>query len=154
MIQIRLSKHWRVRRSEWLLSLCTLVLGLVYLATPGLFTPQYFSTMLTIMRQESWGWAAVAVGAARLVMLLINGTWRASPHLRALGAQLSCFLWITLFVTAISAPALVQSVGFWLVFFIFDAFSAVDAAGDARLADEKARTPRTTTGTEDARSLA
>jgi hypothetical protein len=36
-------------------------------------------------------------------------------------------------------PRVVQSVGFWLLFFVFDAFSAVDAAGDARMADERAR---------------
>ena len=142
MITVRLSRHWRIRRSEWLLSLCTLVLGLVYLLVPELFTPQYFAPMMNIMSQQAWGWSALTVGAARLILLLINGAWRASPHGRALGAQLSCAMWMTLFISAISAEALVQAVGFWLLFFVFDAFSAIDAAGDARIADEKARNAR------------
>jgi hypothetical protein len=49
-------------------------------------------------------------------------------------------------MSAISAESTVQSVGFWLLFFVFDAFSAIDAAGDARMADEKARSPRLGTG--------
>jgi hypothetical protein len=122
-----------------MLSLCTLALGTAYLFIPGLFTERYFGTMMNLMPQKAWGIAAASVGGFRLVLLLINGAWRASPHLRALGAQLSCFLWIMLFMSAISAQALVQSVFFWPLFFVFDAFSAVDAAGDARLADEKAR---------------
>lgn len=150
MIHVRLSAHWRIRRSEWLLSLCTLALGLVYLTVPALFEPRFFSTMLAIMPQRAWGVLAAVVGALRLVMLLINGAWRASPHLRCLGAQLSCGLWMVLFVSAISASALVQSVGFWLLFFCFDAFSAVDAAGDARMADERARSSRGAAGTADA----
>lgn len=142
MIHVRLSSHWRVRRSEWLLALCTLSLGIVYLNVPGLFEPRYFATMLALMPQRQWGTLAALIGLARLTMLLINGAWRASPHLRALGAQASCLLWATLFISAIAAQSTVQSVGFWLIFFVFDAFSAVDAAGDARLADERARAAR------------
>jgi hypothetical protein len=150
MIRVRISSHWRVRRTEWLLALCTCVLGLVYLSVPGLFEPRYFSTMLELMPQRAWGATAAALGIFRLTLLLINGAWRASPHGRALGAQLSCALWMMLFVSALSAERTVQSVGFWLLFFVFDAFSAVDAAGDARMADEKARAARQVAGTGNA----
>jgi hypothetical protein len=142
MIRIKLSSHWRVRRSEWLLALCTFSLGIVYLNAPGLFEPRFFATMLAIGSQHDWGVFAAIVGAGRLTMLLINGAWRASPHLRVLGAQASCLFWAMLFVSAISAERVMQSVGFWFLFFVFDAFSAVDAAGDARMADERARAAR------------
>jgi hypothetical protein len=150
MIRVRLSSHWRIRRSEWLLSLCILSLGIVYLNVPGLFEPQYFAMMMAFMPQRDWGILATCVGLFRLTLLLINGAWRASPHGRALGAQVSCFMWAMLFVSAVGAEKTVQSVGFWLIFFIFDAFSAVDAAGDARMADEKARAARIRAGTADA----
>lgn len=146
MIHVRLSSHWRARRSEWLLALCTVALGIVYLNVRGLFEPRYFATMLSIMSQRAWGIVAVCVGSLRLTLLLINGAWRASPHGRALGAQLSCGLWLVLFLSAITAEKTVQSVGFWLLFFVFDALSAIDAAGDARMADEKARAVRSVTG--------
>lgn len=142
MIRIRISDRWRIRRSEWMLSLCTLAIGLVYLYIPGLFQPRWFSPMLAIASQQAWGVGAVSIGGLRIALLLINGAWRASPHLRCIGAQMSCVLWLTLFVTAISADGLVQSVGFWALFFFFDALSAMDAAGDARMADEKARATR------------
>jgi hypothetical protein len=142
MIHVKLSSHWRVRRSEWLLSLCTLTLGIVYLNVPGLFDPRYFGMMMALMPQRGWGVLATGVGLFRMTLLLINGAWRASPHGRVLGAQVSCFMWSMLFMSAIAADRIVQSVGFWLLFFVFDAFSAVDAAGDARMADEKARSAR------------
>jgi hypothetical protein len=135
MITIRLAKHWRIRRSEWLLALCTTALGVVYLLSPHLFDePKWFTTMRSIMPQLWWGWLALGVGSMRLTVLFINGAWRASPHLRCVGAQVSCALWMTLFVSTISSEAIVQSVGFWALFFVFDAFSAIDAAesGDAR----------------------
>jgi hypothetical protein len=147
MITIRLSNHWRIRRSEWLLALCTLALGAVYLTVPGLFDPKWFTTMRAIMPQQYWGWLALSIGVIRLAVLFINGAWRASPHLRCLGAQVSCALWMSLFVSTVSSAAIVQSVGFWPLFFFFDALSAVDAAGDARAADEQAWSKHPTGGT-------
>jgi hypothetical protein len=152
MITIRLAKHWRIRRSEWLLALCTTALGVVYLLSPHLFDePKWFTTMRSIMPQLWWGWLALGVGSMRLTVLFINGAWRASPHLRCVGAQVSCALWMTLFVSTISSEAIVQSVGFWALFFVFDAFSAIDAAGDARIEDEKARAARLGAESGDAR---
>jgi hypothetical protein len=152
MIVIRLGKHFRIRRSEWLLAGCTFALGFVYLVRPGLFDPKWFTTMRLIMSQQAWGWLALLVGMMRLTVLFINGAWRASPHLRCLGAQISCALWMTLFASSISSEAIVQSTGFWVLFFVFDAFSAIDAAGDARLEDEKARATRVEAEPGDARS--
>jgi hypothetical protein len=142
MIHVRLSSHWRVRRSEWLLALAVTMIGIAYLRIPNLFEPRYFGTMLSVMPQHEWGWTATTIGTVRLVLLLINGAWRASPHGRTAGALLSCAFWMMLFMSAISAESTVQSVGLWLLFFVFDAFSAIDAAGDARMADEKARASR------------
>lgn len=139
MIKVSLGDHWRIRRSEWMLSLCTLSLGLVWLTRPGLMLPQYFALMLSLWAQDAWGQVAAALGLFRLAMLLINGAWRASPHLRILGALASIALWLALLLNALAASAPVQSVGFWAIFFGFDMFSIIDAAGDARMADEKAR---------------
>lgn len=152
MIHVRLTTHWRIRRSEWMLSFCTIAVGLAYLLIGNLFVNNvtYFTTMIAIMPQRWWGALATLVGCFRVALLVINGAWRASPHLRALGAQLSCALWMALFVSSISAQAHPQTIGFWFLFFIFDAFSAVDAAGDARAADEKARASRIIPGAENA----
>lgn len=69
-------------------------------------------------------------------MLWINGRWRVSPYFRSGGAIAGAGLWMTLFTSAVTSSALVQSVGLWLMFFIFDCLAAYDAAGDARRANE------------------
>lgn len=136
MLTVRFAEHFKMRRSEWMLATAMLGLGLAYLLIDGLFTNQYFDTMLTLGSQRSWGWAVASLGTMRLSMLWINGRWRVSPYFRAAGAVAGASLWITLFASAVTSPALVQSVGLWLMFFFFDCLAAYDAAGDARRAGE------------------
>lgn len=136
MLTVRFAEHFRMRRSEWMLAAAMLAVGLAYLTIDGLFTDRYFDTMLAMASQRSWGLAVAALGTMRLTMLWINGRWRVSPYFRSGGAIAGAGLWITLFTSAVTSAALVQSVGLWLMFFAFDCLAAYDAAGDARRANE------------------
>jgi hypothetical protein len=139
MILVRLSTTWPYRRSEWMLALITLAVGIVWGVNAPLFEQPNYTTMRRVMDREAWAAWALVVGAVRLTALYINGAWRPSPHFRALGSFLTCFLWMSLFLGAASAEVVAVTVGIWPIFFLFDAFAVLDAAKDARIADDKAR---------------
>lgn len=138
---VNFAEHFRARRSEWLLALAMCAIGTAYTCVEGLFSNQYFTTMLALATQGTWGAIVLGLGLMRLVMLWINGRWSVSPYFRGLGAVAGAVLWTILFVSAFTSERLVQSVGLWLLFAIFDLIAASDAAGDARIAYEKRRDP-------------
>lgn len=139
MILLRLQEHWRIRRSEWLLSLAVLSLGLAWGAHPAMFDLPTFSAMRAWLKPQGWATLAIAVGLVRVAVLYVNGFWRASPHFRAAGAFLSGFVWTSLFLATLASDALGVGVAIWPLFFFFDALSAIDAASDARVSDLKAK---------------
>lgn len=139
MILVRFAHSWPLRRSEWMLALITLGIGVVYAFDMPLFDLPNYATMKRMMPQTWWAAVALVVGSARLGALYINGAWRPSPHFRAAGSFLSCLLWLTLFLGAVSAPIYGVTVIIWPVFLLFDATSFLDAVRDARVSDDKAR---------------
>lgn len=139
MILVRFTKTWPYRRSEWMLALITLGIGIVYAFDLPLFELPNYAVMRRIMAQHWWAAAALLVGFVRVTALYINGAWRPSPHFRAVGSFLSCFLWASLFLAAASAPFYGVTVAIWPVFMLFDSFAVLDAVRDARFADDKAR---------------
>lgn len=142
MLTVQFADHFRQRRSEWLLAAAMLAVGCAYLFFDGLFNNQYFTTMLELMPQHSWGVVVSGLGSMRLIMLWINGRSRVSPYFRCAGAIGGAGLWMTLFTSAVSSVAMVQSTGLWLLFFAFDAVAAFDAAGDAGQAHKRALADR------------
>ncbi len=142
MILVRFTKTWPYRRAEWLLALVTLSIGIIYALDWPIFDLPNYATMRAIAPQWMWATFALFVGFVRLTALYINGAWRPSPHFRAAGSFLSCFLWLTLFLGAASAPFYGVTVSIWPWFLLFDAFAVLDAMRDARIADDKARLKR------------
>lgn len=138
----RLQQHWRSRQTEWMLSFIVLFIGIDWLANPAIFSLPNYATMRIWMTPFEWGACATLVGLLRVAALYINGFWRASPHLRVLGAFLSIFFWTALFLAALQAPLRGVTAAIWLVCFVFDVLAAVYAAGDARIADDKAKAKR------------
>jgi hypothetical protein len=137
MIKLSFEQHWRVRRSEWLLSLAVLLLGMLWGAHPQIFQLQTFSAMRGMLAPATWAAIGMAIGLARVTVLYVNGVWHASPHMRAGAAFCSGFLWTALFLAALASDELGVGVVLWPLFFFFDALSAVDAAADARASDLK-----------------
>lgn len=135
-----------------MLAVITLCIGIVYVFNDPLFAQPHYATMVRVMPQHWWAAWALTVGAVRVAALYINGAWRPSPHFRAVGSFLTCFLWLTLFLGAASAPIYAVTVAIWPVFFLFDSFAVLDAMKDARIADDKARHQKRATAAREARS--
>jgi hypothetical protein len=76
----------------------------------------------------------IVFGLVRLMILLINGAWRRSPHGRAVTAFLCCFFWtqIVLSFAPTFGFAFVMACG-WLG---ADVINVMRAMRDARTVDE------------------
>ncbi|WP_260928229.1 hypothetical protein [Novosphingobium sp. 9] len=108
----------------------------------GLLSPLPFfgnPTMIGMARlasQHTWGWIAFCAGVLHLTMLYVNGTWRRSPHLRALCSGIGTMFWFQVCIGFSSSPIPTTA---WLIYpwlFIFSVRNVVAAMQDARSADD------------------
>lgn len=84
------------RMSEWGAAGMLFALGWMLSANPDLMggaKSNAYDLMLAMAHQDTWSKIMMGFGGIRLTILMINGYWRRSPHLRALTAFLSCFFW-------------------------------------------------------------
>lgn len=140
MIIVRFKKTFRERMPEWIQATGMLLWGLLCLGNPGLFeSREFYFPLMLIMPQLAWGAIATLTGIARLVFLVINGAWRPSAHIRAIGCAFGTMLWGSLLVSALSLEWVSTAVAVYLMLTITDILSLWFAAGDAKLADLSAR---------------
>jgi hypothetical protein len=83
------------RMIEWEHSIMLMLFGLVLIDQPELFGAAASYSFFRAMYDSYafWGLAALSVGAIRFAVLLVNGTIRRSPHLRAALAMMTAFFW-------------------------------------------------------------
>ncbi|KAB0682006.1 hypothetical protein [Aureimonas leprariae] len=93
-IRSSLGETWDVRVSEWACGAMLFLLAFVLHFNPALFRdgPSY-SAMASLASQDTWKLAFLFGGGFRLLVLLVNGIIRRSPHLRLLAAFVSCGFW-------------------------------------------------------------
>ncbi len=140
MIVVRFKETFRERMPEWVQAVGMLLWGLLVIMSVGVFDSQtFYQPLLLLMSQTSWGVLSMAVGGIRLVFLVINGAWRPSAHIRAIGCVLGCMLWSSLVISALSLPWLSSSVAVYSILLALDLFSLWFSAGDAKLADLRAK---------------
>lgn len=140
MLIVRFKETFRERAPEWALATGMLGWGLLALCSPGLFQVQeFFHPLLMMMAQDVWGVLALSVGILRLVFLVINGAWRPSAHIRAIGCVLGSMLWGALFIAALSLGWLTPTAALYGILLGLDLLSLWFSAGDAKLADLSAR---------------
>lgn len=126
------------RQCEWLLACVLFTVGLIYgLAAADFAVPLYDASNLMVPRWL-WGLIGVSIGALRLVFLTVNGFYRRSPHWRAMGSGLACLAWLQLSIAALQSPVAGATIAIWPVFLWFDFKAALTAAGEARVADDRA----------------
>lgn len=143
MIIIRFKETFRERLVEWGLSAGLLAWGLITLYSPGLFIDQeFFHPMLRIMAQTSWGIITSLIGIIRLIFLVINGGWRPSAHIRAIGASAGSIIWASLLMGAMSLGWLTPTSGLYALLLVFDLMALWFASGDAKIADVIARSKK------------
>lgn len=94
-IRSHISETIYVRLSEWMLAIHLILLAFILVSNKTLMTNGLidYAPLLTITNQAGWAKILIILGTARLIILIVNGAYRRSPHLRALSAALSCFIW-------------------------------------------------------------
>ena len=142
MIIIRsgtLSDSIHDRLSDWGLGAILLLFGIILLSPYNTFsTSRVYDMMAGIAPEDVWGLVCLLIGGGRLAVLLINGLWRRSPHLRAAAAVLSCCIWTLVALSLLDAGTFSTGLAAYPVFVCMDLFSAYRAAVDARVSDDEA----------------
>ncbi len=129
-------KTFAVRASEWALALMLLNWSVVLFANPELFAdrPSY-AAIDAIMPQETWALVCFMAGAGRLIVLMINGAWRRTPHLRAAGAFIACFFWFQITLGFGQAEIWSTGMAIYPVLLVLDAYNVIRAITDAAIID-------------------
>ena len=136
MIFVRFKSSLRDRLPEWISAIAMFLWGLILITEPAnIVTSAYFSVLFQIMPQLAWGSIAIIAGTIRILSLFINGYWRPTAHLRAVGAFLGTTLWGSLIISYLSLPWTPPAVAAKFALFLTDAAALWFAASDAKLAD-------------------
>lgn len=137
---VSLREHFRIRVTDWLLSAILFSWGFCLIWTsPAVWALPTFTGLARIAPQCVWAAAATIIGVGRLSALFINGALRRSPHARAAGAFLSCFIWVQLTLGMIGADWAGPGIGIFPWLALADAFNVIRATADARASDERAK---------------
>jgi len=130
--------HFPARRSEWVLAGIMVAWGCLLISPTAVFAQsKAWSQMAAMMPETVWGWCAIAVGAFRLLALIINGTFsgtwygRWSPHVRALASFLTCFLWFQISFGLWASDAATTGLAVYPGLLVLDAMNIVAASKDA-----------------------
>jgi vacuolar-type H+-ATPase subunit I/STV1 len=133
-----LRETFPVRASEWALSFMLFSWGAILLLNNDLFSlsPSYHS-FSEVMPEAAWGSVCLLVGSARLTFLFVNGLWRRSPHLRLLGAFVSCFFWFQITASFVFSGTWATGLAIYPFLFLLDVHNTLRAATDAAIIDKK-----------------
>lgn len=86
----------QTRSVEWLLALLMVTWGVGLLLPGNTMALQSYRYLAAIAPEPVWAAWSISIGAARLVALYVNGSWRRSPLIRAGGAALGVIWWLIL----------------------------------------------------------
>lgn len=151
MIYVRIARgvfdHFPARRSEWALAGMLASTGLILLLPDATFRPDVplFRTLSRLGTEDQWGWACFIFGVARLIALIINGTFadtvysRYSPHVRGVFAFFSCFYWGVITIGLLSAYRPLFALGCYPFLLLLDFSNIWQAFHDAGEVDRSAK---------------
>lgn len=155
MMIVKLTKTFPVRVMEWLLAGIMLSWSIVcWQLTPVEWQSPVYVGMARLADANTWAFFAFWIGLLRLACLTINGAWRPSPHLRAAGAFLACFMWLQITLGAMAADLRITAIAIYPWLLLADIYNVFRASHDARLSDERAREARVAGASEGADSAA
>lgn len=131
-----LKETFPARASEWALATILFGWGLALSSNPTLFTisPSY-DGLEGLAKQSTWAWLCLLGGGLRLVFLIINGSWRRTPHLRAASAFATCFFWGQITIGMLASGTGTTGLTVYPVLLCLDLFNFFRALGDAARSD-------------------
>lgn len=124
------------RLSEWSCASCLLALGFMLSKNPDLMSTsktQAYQLMQLIATQATWAAVMKVFALIRLTILVVNGAWRRSPHLRSVSAFLTCFFWTQITLSFLPTFGFAFIFALWIL--LQDFANSVRAARDARIVD-------------------
>lgn len=137
---VSLHEHFKIRITDWLLSAMLLSWGFALMWTdPRVWALPTFSGLARIADQQTWAVVALIIGLSRLSALFVNGAVRRSPHLRAIGAFLTCFIWVQLTLGFLWSDLAGPGIALFPWLALADAFNVYRAAMDAGASDKRAK---------------
>lgn len=134
------------RLSEWMMAGHLLLLGYILTINTMLMQTGKESHRFLLMIADQNGWAIMLLllGLVRFIILIINGAYRRSPHLRALTAVLSCFVWFQVAVSFYSIMG--WAFAAYAIASITDLMNIMRCMRDARIVDDAHRHGASTGG--------
>lgn len=140
MISIKFKDTFRERLPEWVTSIALFLWGIIVLfQAPDLWNLEFFSVLARIAEQKTWGFIGVVVGGLRVIALAINGLWRPTGHIRALGALVGVIVWSAVLLSYLGMSWNPPATALLLAALALDFSALWFAAGDAKLADVRAK---------------
>lgn len=142
MILRHMGKSFRetfpTRASEWALGTMLTLWGIILTSNTDLFddSPSLYK-LGEFAPQSTWALLCLIAGVGRLAMLAVNGSWRRSPHLRAVSAFISCFFWFKISHGLVEAGTFGTGLAVYPVLFLLDVYNTIRAAGDSGTADRR-----------------
>lgn len=123
------------RMSEWACALMIFNWGVIlrYNETVMSLNPS-FDGMLQVAQQSTWSTACIWLGGLRLTVLLINGAWRRSPHLRGITAFLCIFIWFQVVLSV--SQTFGTGMAVYPVILLTELLNVMRSFQDARLVDD------------------
>lgn len=139
MMIVRLQSHFGLRVCDWLLACLTGSVGFALLnLPPDVWNQPSLVGLRQFASQGAWGGTLIVLGSARLIALVINGAMRRTPHVRGLGAFLTCFVWTELSLGLLAFGGWTIAIGIFPWLLIADLYNVYRAAQDARASDNRA----------------
>ena len=125
-----LKESFEARASEWSLTGVMVSLALAFLFNEGLFYRDTLEGMRDIINSR-FAWITIMsfVGLTRFAVLIVNGAYWRTPHLRSLTAFLSAGIWFLFFMGFVRNGSLMMAIMPWV--FLLDAYNAKRAGREA-----------------------
>lgn len=139
------TEHFRARAPEWALSIMMIIWGVIVYAPGDTFTTPAWAVMQLIASERTWGVCALLIGGLRLIALIMNGTFwqtwygRLSPHIRAVMAFLSCFVWLQISIGLAKSDAVSTGLAIYPLLLALDLYNGMSASHDAGAMDRMRR---------------
>lgn len=139
MIVVRFQQTFPLRVAEWLMAGLLITIGGMLATYPDILARPPNAVMAQMAPNYLWAGGCLTVGLIRFAALVINGAWRASPHIRAACAFVSCFAWLQFVFAFASSQVATLGLAIYPWFLMLDTYNVFRASADARIADDRAK---------------